>query len=205
MFSKGDSITVKIPYTANPKPSDEWTKDGNSIDSDSSYRLDLSENYATLSIKNADLNHTGVYELKLSNQLGSDSCKIRLQILDVPDAPKSVAPDEVSSESIRLVWEAPANDGGSEITAYFIERADVTASPIAVWQRSGLSHTTSYYVENLEEKHKYQFRVIAENAQGRSKPSEPSDVISTKGMTHFNSIQSKSGLLISLYSSLFRI
>lgn len=50
-----------------------------------------------------------------------------------------------------------------------------------LWTRSGTVRSTTHWIENLEPNHKYQFRVIAENAQGRSKPSEPTQTVLTKG------------------------
>ena len=88
---------------------------------------------------------------------------------------------EIYSENVKLTWERPLNDGGSDITNYVIERGEVNQSgSVTSWTRSGVSRATSHWVEYLESNHKYQFRVMAENLQGRSVPSEPSEIILTK-------------------------
>jgi hypothetical protein len=88
---------------------------------------------------------------------------------------------EIYSENVKLTWERPLSDGGSDITNYVIERGEVNQSgSVTSWTRSGISRSTAHWVEYLESNHKYQFRVMAENLQGRSVPSEPSEIIITK-------------------------
>ena len=85
----------------------------------------------------------------------------------MPDAPSAPQVAEVCSTSCVLSWQPPANDGGTPVTGYVIER------------RTGLHWlplkkkvtTTSLTIQDLMEGTKYEFRVLAENKIGLSKPS----------------------------------
>ncbi|KAK7507540.1 hypothetical protein BaRGS_00001475, partial [Batillaria attramentaria] len=95
---------------------------------------------------------------------------------DVPDAPKKLQPSEITRSSVTLTWEPPESDGGSVITGYTVERKSPTSSR---WTRVNKSpiRDTVYTVMDLVEGSEYEFRVIAENAAGLSKPSEPTGII----------------------------
>lgn len=95
---------------------------------------------------------------------------------DVPDAPKKLQPSEVTRSTCTLTWEPPESDGGSVITGYIVERKSPTTSR---WVRVNKSPVRDmvYTVTDLAEGNEYEFRVIAENAAGMSKPSQPTSPI----------------------------
>ena len=72
---------------------------------------------------------------------------------------------DVSRTSIRLSWQPPSDDGGAPVSAYVIERREVTTQR---WVRCARVKptVTSYVVMNLTEGREYYFRVIAENVEG---------------------------------------
>jgi hypothetical protein len=82
MFEKDEEITIRVPYTANPEPKATWYKNNEEIkpSESSPYKVEISMYNVTLKIKNASNTLSGVYTLKLSNSLGSDSCDIKIQI-----------------------------------------------------------------------------------------------------------------------------
>jgi titin len=94
----------------------------------------------------------------------------------VPDAPKKLTPSEVTRQSVTLTWEPPESDGGSVITGYIVERKSPATSR---WVRVNKSpvRDTVYTVTDLVEGSENEFRVIAENAAGQSKPSQPTGAI----------------------------
>uniref|UniRef100_A0A8C2H7Y6 Uncharacterized protein n=1 Tax=Cyprinus carpio TaxID=7962 RepID=A0A8C2H7Y6_CYPCA len=92
---------------------------------------------------------------------------VELDVADVPDPPRGIKASDVSRDSVTLHWVAPANDGGSKVTNYIIEKCATTAER---WIRVGQSRDTHYTVVNLFGKTSYQFRVIAENKFGQSAP-----------------------------------
>jgi hypothetical protein len=197
MFEKGEQISIKIPFTANPKPNADWFKDDVEIkpsESSSPYQVEVSNHYVTLKINKSANNLSGVYKLKLSNKLGSDTCQVRIQITDVPEPPRFLAVENVKDESVTLSWKAPANDGGSQISSYIVERLDMSVtvtlpasensnespkSTTPTWTRCHVGRTTNFTDETVSPCQKYQYRVIARNMQGSSNPCEPSAVITT--------------------------
>lgn len=97
----------------------------------------------------------------------------------VPDAPEAPTVSEVLKTSALVAWQPPKNDGGSPVIGYHLERkTDVGTRWIKITKK--LVPELSMPVKDLEESLTYQFRVIAENKAGPSKPSEPSQPITAK-------------------------
>jgi tellurite resistance-related uncharacterized protein len=75
----------------------------------------------------------------------------------------------VTSKSVTIEWEQPESNGGTEITAYIIEKHLAKSSQ---WSRVATldSYCLSYCIDNLKETSELNFRVLAENAIGVSAP-----------------------------------
>ena len=86
---------------------------------------------------------------------------------------------EVQRNSISLKWKPSADDGGSPIIGYIIEKRTESAK---YWSKAGKvsSATTEHCVTGLQEKTLYYFRVIAENKIGESEPLETKDATMAK-------------------------
>lgn len=86
-----------------------------------------------------------------------------------PEAPLEY--EEITNQSVTLSWKAPKDNGGSEITGYVIEKRDLTHGggwvPAVNYVNPKQTYAT---VPRLLEGTKYEFRVSAENLQGRSDP-----------------------------------
>lgn len=67
---------------------------------------------------------------------------------------------------MKLRWEPPLADGGSEITNYIIEKRETSRANWALVTSNIHGHITDCSVEKLIEGHEYQFRVSAENQYG---------------------------------------
>lgn len=119
----------------------------------------------------------GFYIVCAKNRFGIDQQTVELDVADVPDPPRGVKASDVSRDSVTLNWVAPANDGGSRVVSYIIEKCPTTAER---WQRVAQSRDTRYTVIGLFGGTSYQFRVIAENKFGQSAPSESSGPVMTK-------------------------
>uniref|UniRef100_A0A8C3MI62 Uncharacterized protein n=1 Tax=Geospiza parvula TaxID=87175 RepID=A0A8C3MI62_GEOPR len=91
----------------------------------------------------------------------------------VPLPPKAPEVTAVTKDSMIVVWERPASDGGSEILGYVLEKRDKEGIR---WTRCNkrLISELRYRVTGLIENHDYEYRVSAENAAGLSEPSPPS-------------------------------
>uniref|UniRef100_A0A8C9EWL9 Titin n=1 Tax=Pavo cristatus TaxID=9049 RepID=A0A8C9EWL9_PAVCR len=91
----------------------------------------------------------------------------------VPLPPKAPEVTAITKDSMIVVWERPASDGGSEILGYVLEKRDKEGIR---WTRCNkrLISELRYRVTGLIEHHNYEYRVSAENAAGLSEPSLPS-------------------------------
>jgi titin len=104
---------------------------------------------------------------------------------DVPSAPRGpLAVSDILRNSMTLSWQPPLTDGNSPVTAYIIERQDIT-SPVdrlGGWTRVDRvkSHIYTYSVAHLVDGHRYMYRVIAENEHGRGPALETRNAIEAK-------------------------
>ena len=96
-----------------------------------------------------------------------------------PDPPTDLSADAVFSDTAELRWTAPANDGGSPITGYFIERNLNNTVFLTLVADTG-NTLTAFSDTTLSARDNAQYRVSAINADGTS---SPSDVASTTTAT----------------------
>jgi titin len=88
----------------------------------------------------------------------------------------------MTAESGDITWAAPADDGGSAVTRYIVEKKDVSrkswneAGKLAVEEDTALEFT----VPKLLEGQQYLFRVSAENQYGVSEPVTLTEPVTAK-------------------------
>ena len=90
----------------------------------------------------------------------------------LPDAPQRLNVSPHESGALDLYWEAPASDGGSEITGYRVQWKEAagswnTAADVSETTVTGTTHTITGLTDGVE----YTVRVIAVNDLGDSDPS----------------------------------
>lgn len=171
-------VNIKIPFSGKPDPVITWQKGQDLIDSNGHYQVIVTRSFTSLVFPNGvEKKDAGFYIVCAKNRFGIDQQTVELDVADVPDPPRGVKASEVSRDSVTLNWVAPANDGGSKVISYIIEKCPTTAER---WQRVAQSRDTHYTVVNLFGGTSYQFRVIAENKFGQSAPSETSGPVMTK-------------------------
>uniref|UniRef100_A0A8C5R2U4 Titin n=1 Tax=Leptobrachium leishanense TaxID=445787 RepID=A0A8C5R2U4_9ANUR len=87
-----------------------------------------------------------------------------------PDPPKTPEVTTATKDTMIVCWGHPESDGGSPITNYIVERRDRSGLR---WVKCNKRILTDlrYKVSGLTEGHEYEYRVMAENAAGISKPS----------------------------------
>lgn len=76
----------------------------------------------------------------------------------------------MNHEGMTVTWQAPENDGGSSIAGYIIERKETRSDR---WMRINKNPVTMtrYRSTGLVEGNEYEYRIIAINSRGNSKPS----------------------------------
>jgi len=113
----------------------------------------------------------------------------------VPSSPTELAAETISSSQIDLSWAAPANDGGSTITGYDVERSLDNGNTWYIVVSNTGSDDTAYNDTGLSQGTNYTYRVSAINSVGTSSPSNTASATtdtSTSGIV-LNNVQSTSG------------
>ena len=91
----------------------------------------------------------------------------------VPGAPSALTAVDVLATSMKIVWNAPAKDGGTPIIGYHVERRSKISKHWVFLNKEPVPDT-SLAVKDLFEDMVYQYRVTAVNKMGAGKPSDPS-------------------------------
>uniref|UniRef100_A0A8C7YK88 Uncharacterized protein n=1 Tax=Oryzias sinensis TaxID=183150 RepID=A0A8C7YK88_9TELE len=160
----GTSLRLHVVYIGRPIPQIMWFYGKKSFTS-------------LVFQKGVQRKDSGYYTITAKNRFGMDKQTIEVNVADIPEAPKGLLVSEISRDSITLNWEPPANDGGTNIISYIVEKCPTTSDR---WIRAGQTTDCSLTIINIFGKTKYQFRVMAENAFGLSPPSDPTEPITTK-------------------------
>ena len=142
---------------------------------------------ATTGSTDTTYEHTGLtigntrhYRVSAINSVGtgavSNTDSATTTTVTVPGAPTNLTATAISHSAINLSWTAPANNGGSAITGYKIERhphgSDWTTSVATTG-----STTTTYSSTNLFRETWYFFRVSAINTAGTGAVSNTADAL----------------------------
>ncbi len=95
--------------------------------------------------------------------------KFDIFVADPPGIPRNLKANDVTSTSCKLTWDAPEFDGGSPITGYYVERLSGKR-----WVKVNKKAIPNQELDitDLVEGSDCEFRVLAENAAGISKPSD---------------------------------
>ena len=97
----------------------------------------------------------------------------------VPAAPKELSIEDLTRKMVVLAWDAPEFNGGSPITGYYVERRQAYTNRWTRVNKTPLS-TTMFTIKDLIEDDEYEFRVVAENDAGDSKPSETTGIFTAR-------------------------
>ena len=89
----------------------------------------------------------------------------------------------ITRTSARVRWAPPDHDGRSQILSYQVE---MLQAGFTSWQAIIQQPRSSFTIRTLEPGTSYQFRVVAYNKYGASKPSEPCDPIMTRARGWLN-------------------
>ena len=129
-------------------------------------------------------NHEYLFRIVAVNQRGSSKPLVSKAIAATlahkkPHAPGTPEIVSFTHNSVIIKFEEPASDGGSKITGYYVERKLQSGSR---WVRCNKTpyNDVQCRVTGLTEGSWYEFRAIAENVVGTSRPSQPSPLVECK-------------------------
>ena len=168
----GTILHVDVNFVGEPSPEVTWTCDGRVLTTDERATITAIGYHTIVHIVNTKRSDSGTLLLRLVNDSGADEGSFQLIVMDRPGPPSEpLEYEEITSSSVTLSWKPPKDDGGSDITAYVIEKRDLTHGggwvPAVTYVDPRHTHAT---VPRLMDGTKYEFRVMAENLQGRSDP-----------------------------------
>lgn len=163
----GKELNIEVPYESFPIPHARWAKDGEPINPQIHLRhVEMNDkNKAVLSVAKAQRSDTGKYQVKLKNTKGEVVVPIEIEVIDKPGVPEGpLKVSDVFADKATVSWKKPADDGGSPIMNYIVERRDVNKDN---WQScetvSGKQLSSTF---KLTPGKQYMFRVRAVNLEG---------------------------------------
>ncbi|KAG0410790.1 hypothetical protein HPB47_012088, partial [Ixodes persulcatus] len=178
MFDSGETVRVKLSYTGHPPPDFTWRRNGEIVVFDGSSAamlVDRDDQTVLLKLVDADPNHRGMYTLEATNEHGSDQFSVAVMITGEPEPPEGKpVVTSVDWNSCTLSWNPSANDGGSPVSSYIIERRQMNNE---LWMKATTAHQEHCTVYGLIEGGQYAFRVRAVTVYGTSKPSQSSEPV----------------------------
>lgn len=159
-----------IDFIGEPAPEVTWTNNGKPVETTDRTTVTSIGYHTIIHTVNCKRLDSGTYHLRLENSSGTDEGSFQVIVLDRPGPPTGpMVYEEVTANSVTLSWKPPQDNGGSEITAYVIEKRDLSHGggwvPAVTYINAKNTHAV---VPRLLEGTKYEFRVMAENLQGRS-------------------------------------
>uniref|UniRef100_A0A665TL04 Uncharacterized protein n=1 Tax=Echeneis naucrates TaxID=173247 RepID=A0A665TL04_ECHNA len=159
----GHNINIVGYIKARPDPDVLWSKGETVLEN--TKRINIVQNLpvAHLKIKEATRADHGTYTIKASNEGGEASCTITVNVLDRPSHCQNLHITYATKDSCMVNWEAPLDNGGSEITNYIVECREPS---ISMWSMISSNCTNRKIKAKLMEGHEYLFRVCAENKMG---------------------------------------
>ncbi|XP_034443525.1 titin-like [Hippoglossus hippoglossus] len=162
----GSDLKIDVPFKGVPAPTAAWKKDGNVLKETSRVNVNTSDTSSQIIIKDATKIDVGVYEVTLSNSVGSTSAEISVNVFERPGPPSDLSVDEVSADFVSFSWQPPHYTGGCEITNYVVKKRDTGNT---TWQNvSATVARTSIKIARLTQGIEYLFCVAAENRYGKS-------------------------------------
>ncbi len=175
----GETLVLPVAFTGSPVPEVVWTRNGSPVAADERIKATVKPEEVSLTTQPAQIGDTGLYTCTLKNDLGSDKCAFNVIVLDKPGKPEGpLEASEIKQDGCRLTWKAPKENGNSPITNYVVEKMDPKKG---VWEKvTSFCRVPTYEVMGLDEGRAYQFRVMAENNEGKSLPLETLTTVTPK-------------------------
>nr|XP_021524270.1 LOW QUALITY PROTEIN: myosin-binding protein C, fast-type [Aotus nancymaae] len=161
----GEHLNLVVPFQGKPRPQVVWTKGGAPLDT-SRVHVRTSDFDTVFFVRQAARSDSGEYELSVQIENMKDTATIRIRVVEKAGPPINVMVKEVWGTNALVEWQAPKDDGNSEIMGYLVQKADKkTMEWFNVYERN---RHTSCTVPDLIVGNEYYFRVYTENVCGLS-------------------------------------
>ncbi|KAM9786232.1 neurofascin [Neosynchiropus ocellatus] len=161
---------ISVPVTTT------WMKDKRRITL--GWRISLDE--SNLIITNVNRGDEGKYVCTIKNELEEKSASAHLTVMDYPEPPTNLELSDPYERSVRLSW-SPGNSNHNPITEYLVQYDDDDWLPGKWKNLSTYPGSLNSVVLHLSPFTYYEFRVIAINEIGPSRPSRPSKRFQSSG------------------------
>lgn len=161
-------------------PTTKWLMKGKEIKSGDNVKVQHSDYFTKISVRNATRSDAGTYTVTAENVNGKDIAEVDVIVLDVPSPPGGpLKVSDVHANGCKLAWKPPADDGGNPVEKYVVEKMDEATGR---WVPAGETEgpQTSLNIDGLVPGKKYKFRVRAVNKQGKSEPLTTAQAIEAK-------------------------
>ncbi|TDH10291.1 hypothetical protein EPR50_G00073480 [Perca flavescens] len=169
-FECGVKADVTTPVTTT------WMKDKKYVTF--GWRISLDE--SNLVITNVNRGDEGNYTCVIKSELDQKSASARLMVMDRPDPPTKLELSDPYERSVRLSW-VPGDSNHNPITEYIVQYDDDDWLPGKWRNLSSYPGNLNSVILHLTPFTYYEFRVIAVNAIGMSRPSRPSTRFQSSG------------------------
>ncbi|KJH43663.1 fibronectin type III domain protein [Dictyocaulus viviparus] len=174
----GTPLKLEVAFEGEPAPAARWKANDIIMNSNNRSEVTTTPCSSELHIFSSVRSDTGLYTVTVENEHGKDKTQCHVTVLDVPGVPEGpLTAKEIHKEGCTLNWKPPLDNGGSEILHYRVEKMDTSRG---TWQEVGQFPECTAKINKLVNGKEYQFRVIAVNLQGDSKPLETSNPIVAK-------------------------
>ncbi|XP_067862773.1 myomesin-3 [Heptranchias perlo] len=162
-----------------------WLRDGILLKESKWVKIESSDKSTKLTLTHIHKEDEGLYTMCLLTQTGYKEHSGYVFVRDAPAAepgaagsPLDVECRDVNKDYVFITWKPPSADGGSPVIGYFIDRCEVGSGK---WIQCNdvPEKLCKFPIVGLSENQIYQFRVRALNSAGISRPSRPSEPVTT--------------------------
>ncbi|KAF2361287.1 Fibronectin type III [Trinorchestia longiramus] len=189
----GDRWHIPIKVTGFPQPKITWTCNDQPIQAFPRVvvHIEEEEGLTDIAIQKVAREDSALFSITAQNTAGRATMSFNLRVDEEEIVEKEIVKErpaapagplefsEITTSSARISWQQSPDDGGSEITSYYIEKLEKGQKQ---WQKVAEVEPNifTYVVQNLNEGREYFFRVFALNAIGLSEALEATETVYIK-------------------------
>lgn len=175
IIKAGRTHKWSVDVSGEPPPTIKWVwRDEIPLTNSERIKIENVDYHTDFTLTNCVRKDTGKYTLIAENASGKDVETVELTVLGKPSPPSGpLEVSDVSATKCKLGWKKPADDGGSPIKEYEVEKMDMATGK---WVRIGRvpagdgKVNPEFEVTGLNPGSEYKFRVSAVNNEGDSEP-----------------------------------